>query len=136
MSLKQEIDVKGMSSSHRLSATKFLEEVVELASKGYVLHPKPVSVRQLPTFMGQPRVTMVTPERAAEILNLVKPVVSVEPATAKDPVEPTELAKLKLLNSKGDLLSFAEVVGIAVPEANMKKGPKSIKQYLINKLSE
>jgi hypothetical protein len=143
--LKQEIDVKGMSSSHRLSATKFLQEVVDLASKGYVLHPKPVSVRQLPSFMGAPRVTMVTQERADEILGKPAPTEpTVEPKASVtisdvDPVVPTEgstLAKLKLLHSKADLVTFANDVGIEVPEANMKKGPKSVKQYLINKLSE
>jgi hypothetical protein len=150
---KEEINLKGFSTSHRQSATKFLEEVIELTKQGYVLHPKPVSVRQIPTFMTCPRATMVTQQRANEILGItveaevapegstaeLTPVAPVAVAAVVDKVQVTEdspLVKIKLLNSKADLLTFAEGVQIEVPEVNIKKGPKSIKQYLINKLSE
>jgi hypothetical protein len=128
---EQEINLKGLSTSHRLAATKFLEEVVELAAKGYVLHPKPVSVRQLPSFMTQPRATMVTKERANEILGI-----AAKEAVAEKEATNLPLVKLKTLNRKDELLSFSKQEDLSVPDETIKKGVKSIKQHLINQLSE
>jgi len=142
--LPQEIPLRGMSASHRLSATKFLEQVLELGAKGYVLHPKPATLRQVPSFIGAPRATMVTEAYAKEIMEgavkeaVVPAKAEVVEVVATDKVEKelTSLEKIELFTKKGELLELAKQLEIEVPEDNVKKGPKSIKQFLINTLSE
>lgn len=129
--LPKEVYLKGFQSGHRLSATNFLTEFAEYITKGYVLHPKPTTVRQLPTFVGSPRCTMVTQEHANEILGLAAKEEKIE----KEAANPN-LVKVKTLSKKDELLVFAKEVELEVPEDNIKKGAKSIKQFLINTLSE
>ena len=157
--LKKEIHLKGFQSGHRLAATKFLTEFAGYVKQGYVLHPKPATSRQIPSFMGSARCTMVTEAYAAEILkgmerqvevmpvkseDIAKPEVVVEPeAVTPEPEvviaddEPeSPLTKLNTLTKKAEMLAFAKEVGIEVPVENVDKGTKSIKQFLINTLSE
>ena len=129
--LQQEINLKGFQSGHRLSATNFLTEFAACVLKGYVLHPKPTTVRQLPTFVGSPRCTMVTKERANEILGVAAKEAKVE----KEAANP-KLVKAKSLNKKDELLDFAKELDLTITEDAIKKGPKSIKQAILNSLSE
>lgn len=69
MSEKQKmIELRGTSTAHRITATNFLNEVIKLAKEGYVLHPKPTSLRKMARFQGRPFAVFVTEEYAKEIM--------------------------------------------------------------------
>jgi hypothetical protein len=76
----KQVILTGKSVNHRKTPETFLNEVIALAVQGYVLHPKPTSLRQLPRFMGRPSCTMVTKEYAKEIMEAAdKEVVETKP---------------------------------------------------------
>ena len=123
MSEKQkEIVLKGYSQTHWASATKFLNDFAELVKQGYVLHPKPASVRHHATFIGFPMCVMVTQEYADEIMGNVGVV-------EKDL---TPLKRVEQASKKDELLALASELSIEVPED--KKVPKAIKQFLIDSI--
>jgi hypothetical protein len=155
----KQIILTGKSVNHRKTPETFLNDVIELAVQGYVLHPKPTSLRQLPRFMGRPSCTMVTKEYAKEIMEAadkevvetkvevtpepevqheVKPEVVQEPKVETgietDNEQPSIADEVKAIESKADLLAFAKDKGLTVPQD--KKVPKAIQKWLIQELTK
>lgn len=141
--LQDIIVVRGWSVTHPSTAYTWLKEVIDLANKGYVMHPKP-TVAGLPTLHGYPTVTMVSPKWLADNTDLSVPqdepkkedAVSSENDSEDEQtqdedviVEKSELEVIESLSSKADMLSFAEEKGLTVPED--KKVPKAIKAWLL-----
>ena len=48
MSKEKQIEIRGWASSHPRAADDFLKRVVEAVQDGYVMHPKPTTIRQRP----------------------------------------------------------------------------------------
>lgn len=157
----KQVILTGKSVNHRKTPETFLNDVIELAAQGYVLHPKPATLRQLPRFMGRPSCTMVTKEYAKEIMETivetkvevtpepeVKPEVVQEPKVEAQPEvedkvetgvetdneQPSIADEVRGIKSKEDLLSYAKEKGLTVPEN--KKVPTAIQKWLIQELTK
>ncbi len=159
----KQIILTGKSVNHRKTPETFLNDVIELAVQGYVLHPKPATLRQLPRFMGRPSCTMVTKEYAKEIMEaadkeVVEPKVEVAPEPVVQPEvvqepkvetqvedkvqpevdtndeQPSIADEVKAIEAKADLLAFAKDKGLTVPQD--KKVPKAIQKWLIQELTK
>lgn len=143
--LQDIIVVRGWSVTHPSTAYTWLKEVIDLANKGYIMHPKP-TVAGLPTLHGYPTVTMVSPKWVAENTNGNQSIPQDEPkkedvtSSENDSedeqvhveeviVDKSELEVIESLSSKVDMLEFAEEKGLVIPED--KKVPKAIKAWLL-----
>lgn len=65
------IEIAGGHYQHRNSVAEFFKKFEAAIRDGYTLHPAP-TVRQLPILAGRPSCTLVTLERAAEILKEIE----------------------------------------------------------------
>ncbi len=155
----KQVILTGKSVNHRKTPETFLNDVIELAVQGYVLHPKPATLRQLPRFMGRPSCTMVTKGYAKEIMEaadkeIVEPKVEVthEPEVVQEPKVETQVEEkvqpevdtndeqpsiadeVKAIEAKADLLAFAKDKGLTIPQD--KKVPKAIQKWLIQELTK
>ena len=133
--LPNEVTVTGKNVGNRKVVEGFVDRVIELASKGYKRHPNPKKLKQVTSFQGHPRVTMVSEAYLEELLTPVKVVevvdeVVLEEVTTEAPVSYEEA--IEGLSKKGDLISLAEELGIDIPED--KKAPKAIKQFMLNSI--
>lgn len=139
MSKEKMIEIRGWASSHPRAAEQFLNEVIAAAKDGYVLHPKPTTIRQRANLVGFPTVVMVTEEYASEILSSTEPVVIIEEKpvevssnivgeSTKEEDKSSSTEELEALNSKDELFEFASKYNLEVPED--KKVPKAIKKWL------
>lgn len=151
MSKEKQIEIRGWASSHPRAADDFLKRVVEAVQDGYVLHPKPTTIRQRPNLVGFPSVTMVTEEYAKEIMDSVadtaveapKEAVEAVVEVANTNVAVTEesssdanvealKAQIDALSGKDQMFAFAKEHGLEIPQD--KKVPKAIQKWLLEQL--
>lgn len=151
MSKEKQIEIRGWASNHPRSAEQFLNQVIEAAKDGYVLHPKPAHIRQRATLVGFPTAVMVTEEYAKEILTGVVEATVEAPKQASEPeteetntdVAVTEevssdanvealKAAIEAMTSKDEMFAFAKEHGLEVPAD--KKVPKAIQKWLLEQL--
>lgn len=155
MSKEKQIEIRGWASSHPRAADDFLKRVVEAVQDGYVMHPKPTTIRQRPNLVGFPSVTMVTKEYAKEIfLGEVDGIADTAVEAPKEAVEVvveetnTSVAvaeesssdanvealkvKIEALSGKDQMFAFAKEHGLEIPQD--KKVPKAIQKWLLEQL--
>lgn len=151
MSKEKQIEIRGWASTHPRAADDFMKRVVEAAHDGYVLHPKPSTIRQRPNLVGFPSVTMVTKEYAKEIMDgvadtaveapkqaveaVVEEVntnVAVEEKSSSGANVEALKAQIESLTGKDQMYSFAKEHGLEVPQD--KKVPKAIQKWLLEQL--
>lgn len=151
MSKEKQIEIRGWASSHPRAADDFLKRVVEAVQDGYVMHPKPTTIRQRPNLVGFPSVTMVTKEYAKEIMDGIADTAVEAPKEAVEAVvEETNTnvavaeesssdanvealkAKIDALSGKDQMFAFAKEHGLEIPQD--KKVPKAIQKWLLEQL--
>lgn len=151
MSKEKQIEIRGWASTHPRAADDFMKRVVEAAHDGYVLHPKPATIRQRPNLVGFPSVTMVTKEYAKEIMDGVVDTavedpkqavevvveetntnVAVEEESSSDANAEALKAKIESLSGKDQMFAFAKEHGLEIPQD--KKVPKAIQKWLLEQL--
>lgn len=146
------IEISGGHYQHRGAINDFLKRFETLVRDGYTLHPKP-AMRQLPTLAGRPSCTMVTLERAAEILadypkddvvvekkeevvideQLVADIDDAVVEKVEDKqIDEDMLSIIERSTTKDQLLHAANLMGVTVPQD--KKQPAAIKKYLLESL--
>lgn len=151
MSKEKQIEIRGWASTHPRAADDFMKRVVEAAHDGYVLHPKPSTIRQRPNLVGFPSVTMVTKEYAKEIMDGVADTtveapkqavesvveeantnVAVEEESSSDANVEALKAQIEALSGKDQMFAFAKEHGLEIPQD--KKVPKAIQKWLLEQL--
>ena len=113
------IQIKSINSRHPMAAIEFLKEFQDKVKEGYVVDLD-VTNRMAPRFYPYAFVQMRLEEFVTE-----------EVMEDSKPEEGTK-GHLEILSKKDDMVKFAELVGVEIPED--KKQASAIKKYLMETL--